>query len=1526
MALELYNNQKIQSKQLYCQAAGSDGSDGSIEGNHIRWSIFDYNRRLYYPMGDFSPDPFEDYVNLYQHQFEEGDLDEYSTILRPLESAPGFADAASAVWTYEYFPFYSQLGEFEANAMAGGMVNMLDSNTYTFMLAAEVNGTLKPLGQAVTVQRAETEDDIQFTWTDVQGAAYYRLYWLDSHDFNGNYAYWDIQPGPNQALWVQDILTLDPDAINPPKTALPQEEKKGVNNAIILTFLDKQQYSSLTGQYDPYTQYADIIENYTGAISVEILNKPAFAFVLEMESTSGTYSVNIETVSEINLDGNSAYTTSSRKQHNSVSSPDTAYVYEENIVKAIFQCNSCKPVKINLACYTDFIVWATANNQWTELGSFGLTDNDTTVGNRLMPNDIDDAWPRFRDGKKVKASNYQSKWSDTVNGLKKLVTNYVNDPEGSEIYTETPNLDDTEIEIFYADVMDLISFDYHAARMLGLGHIEPYTGTNRYIYLAEYLNEELINPSASSAVQHLYMSLPTGTSDSRLSVAPSAASPTYGVIFSDTSENPPKVTDNNGYSIYEDARFINLNISNSSFYPELTPFNTNGPQFSLGSSSVPVYSSAYYREQGQSWEVPDDLKDDEYQNSDNSDELVLLPFRSGTLLTHKLIEEGTFEYALFSINWFSRPSDLSSTISTGQTSFPVRNTLMPPVNFNAVYIQEEDPLIITSQYDQNRLADYKSSLSPGADYGLTRVTFEWNENHFRAYRFADKVEFLFKTNEPASISGVIKSTVPVGTDRIKVVSGSYALTIGNVTVSPELNFASDEHERFIGSYLISGKNQFPILDILEPEQTGDGPGFIIQKIKLVTGEDEEKEGDYKPSITYLVPVAGELFSVPENLNTTGNWDKILAKQVELIQFSTTTEPVKTGDTTTKDLLVSGIAGAVTIAEILDGTNRTGVYEALFSGNPLTAHPDSDVSWYKGSARVPTSLNNDILRSLEVWQITTDANSNLKLVIYDPFFQDSAVEIGTGANITIHFHPGYRVYLKPETGFGKDQIVPGQGERIRKTLLTGRSLDTTRSYSSAIANPSLIMGREIIEAAPVEEPLGAVFATRPDYYGMSSYTFAAQINTDGGRTPFGMLFHKANEGSILNALYLSETVKDIYENLGNPVGDVWFTTRWYELVNCITDVNGLFNEFNGYAFPNPDNNATDPDFDGATAPGTLVEDIKAVIRSVFTPMTSTPVIYDHVKPLSTHPLSPKDPVLKAVNGTSLAPSDSLFDPFPMVRKYTDTGNTFLKFTDYKLDGASNNFYFYYAVELDSNFKIDYGKSSPISKPIRLLNIKPAGKPGIKQIRTIPADPYASVLPGVQFEVNPYLPDEQVSKVKIFRTLNHADALSMRSMVEAVSVDIDGPLIDNFADFDFPPFGELIYYRLCAVREVLNEDEVLEEVLSMPSEIVMANVIDVINPEPPEISYTVGSTTSAPEILHDVELSWEPTAYNGKYYLYKMTSSGNWQKLDEQVSNSTMTYELDELLKEVDGETIYHHFKVEVENANGLLSIVENALVI
>lgn len=78
---------------------------------------------------------------------------------------------------------------------------------------------------------------------------------------------------------------------------------------------------------------------------------------------------------------------------------------------------------------------------------------------------------------------------------------------------------------------------------------------------------------------------------------------------------------------------------------------------------------------------------------------------------------------------------------------------------------------------------------------------------------------------------------------------------------------------------------------------------------------------------------------------------------------------------------------------------------------------------------------------------------------------------------------------------------------------------------------------------------------------------------------------------------------------------------------------------------------------------------------------------------------------------------------------------------------------------------------------------------------------------------------------------------------------------------------------------------------------------------------------------MKLIWEPTCYNGTYYLYKRAKGGHWEKIAEQHGNANLFYQdlaTSDLLngslskEDEDGSHLYHQFRVVAMNSAGLLS--------
>jgi len=256
-------------------------------------------------------------------------------------------------------------------------------------------------------------------------------------------------------------------------------------------------------------------------------------------------------------------------------------------------------------------------------------------------------------------------------------------------------------------------------------------------------------------------------------------------------------------------------------------------------------------------------------------------------------------------------------------------------------------------------------------------------------------------------------------------------------------------------------------------------------------------------------------------------------------------------------------------------------------------------------------------------------------------------------------------------------------------------------------------------------------------------------------------------------------------------------------------------------------------------------------------------------------------------------------------------------------------------------MQFWQRSEIAGPIRLINSLPPEKPQIKKVTSQLANSVLNIPTAVKFEINNYLPADNVCAVKLYRTTNAVDSKSIRTMKlvntfeqdlqanpQITFADIINNLQDDFSDLQFsPPYGDPLFYRLVALRKIKNEQGFDEYIPSEPSDIILSSVVDVLNPEAPALSYEASGIDSN-NILPDVVLKWEKTAYNGKYYLYKMNSSGNWVLVDTfKTNDSHLLYEIGNLSKkDEDDNTLYYRYRVKVENSSGLFNLTEKELTI
>ncbi len=675
------------------------------------------------------------------------------------------------------------------------------------------------------------------------------------------------------------------------------------------------------------------------------------------------------------------------------------------------------------------------------------------------------------------------------------------------------------------------------------------------------------------------------------------------------------------------------------------------------------------------------------------------------------------------------------------------------------------------------------------------------------------------------------------------------------------------------------------------------------------------------------------------------------------------------DGTVTERVIGGLTGNATITEFPDrdagGTpilgSHTGVFEIVFDALVLRSHVDPSIDWYRGTVRVmedaalfPTSgsptYREPERKVLNIWE-TDRSGTTLRLVVFDPTFNPSStfnprtdyMPIQTGSGVEVNVHPGYRLSLRADTSggnnFQESVILPAAGAGSKKTAMAARSADTSLANTvSPLTPPVVLLAQEIRDPVPPGIPGGPIFATRPDFYGKATYTFDVAVNN-----PYALVFYRGSDRGILSALYKPSTVSTILADLAalqSPDAD-FTTNRWSDLAQGVTDSTNQFPEYvpGGYRFPVPDNDKyvlPHPDpavkvrpFASGTLPGLIVDAVRTAIEGSFVPLTEQPLIYSYLTAGTV--TSGRPPTVRDSGGTILLPGDAGYDPWPMAVRLPSSG---VRFTDYALDGASASRYFYFGIELSN--RMQRSDRGPIAGPVTLVNSSPPVAPAIRDVVVRSANPVLGLPTRVIFTLNEYLPTESVTRLQLYRTTDELSARTVRGMELVKTVEVGKELVDDFPGLEFPPFGETLCYRVVALRRFLNEDGAEEFAPSWPSEIRRLRLIDDVVPPAPVPSFSFGvPPPGPPDELPGVSLSWNRTAWNPRYHVFKMNPLGNWVKVHTLESNSaTVTLDLattdlgtNVLTKRTaTGKVLYHRFKVVAENSSGLLSKEEKPLVI
>ncbi len=887
-------------------------------------------------------------------------------------------------------------------------------------------------------------------------------------------------------------------------------------NGVVMSFPDISRYDRARADgHEEGTR--DFLTAYGGIMEISVEDKLMFSVSLIMGSTGTEGGIcHMETVSYTrNADGSAVDSfISNRRTFDAMAdcllSEDGSFLTQENMDLLLlegqlqtlrltaenigyvrFRAERCFPVCIEVETYEDYMTGINASGGWIEIASLGLSADDAEVRARLGTESAVEAWPHYI-GSTVKVANYMDKWSGK-GGLKEAVTDYV-----STAYRPEDDIDNYGMPLHA--LIKLVAMDYHVARMLGLGHIDGTAAVGtEYIYAAQYGDD-------------VYMTVPL-TVDTEVAVdVPVQCGLTYGLKADNGTENPMLLTDANGYYKDNNARAVNLSVIQKQLYRPLEAFFYTETEFAFVHRALPVLYGIKYREASSSvWE---ELSvDPDYTDSSGYAEPapVVGTTGVGTLYTHIEKNAGRHSYAVYGIDWFGRPTALSNVETTDETSFAVRNTLMPPLNFSVQIIQKEETLMLTTAKEQTLLEELSAA---GSDTTLVRVTFDWNNINNSVYWYGKQVEFFFRSREIRQIRGKIASVSQLEGHRCRVTAEGYTLYSESPSREVIPAIGDDECTDFVGSIFSSDGIGYMVESVMSE---GGLPVFTLMAVSRsnVFGNTEEGDGSIRTE-TYQFPRKGSYFFISENTASSGVWDSQLSAVAVIEKFSDHEETVETDDIMTSTGItartvekVGGVFEKAVMTEHLeltdDGANAfQGLYDIVFDGYILPANPNAALhgEWYKGTVRVKD--NEGKIQTLDVWHIDTTGET-LKLLVCDASYKERVEGFPLGISMDVNFHPGYRLYLTADAaaGFDASNTMPNGENDSRKTYLACRSADG--ELKSYISQAAVVYARRIYEVKAPRSVNGMGYAGRPDFYGKSAYTFDVEVDTTGGRMPYMFMF-------------------------------------------------------------------------------------------------------------------------------------------------------------------------------------------------------------------------------------------------------------------------------------------------------------------------------------------------------------------------------------------------------------------------------------
>ncbi|PIF60075.1 hypothetical protein [Flavobacterium sp. 2] len=1528
-------------------------------------------------------------------------------------------------------------------------------------------------------------------------------------------------------------LTQNPNVVDN-KKALWIYKTENPQRSVYVNFIDDKKYKFVKLSIDPLTNAVAFMQAYgNSVIEIETKTDLFFAAELNFSSSNASKSVKLETLSVAENKITATKNVSNRKTYDSAQLNDKIRLVAENGRTIRFKANNCILNSIQFEFYSDFITNNNVNGNWILKEKYGLATDDFKVFEQLEPklNAVHGKWLKFNDGEYVNIKNYKEKWNRPTNenditdeNIKDIVSKYIdlsksdnprgekdipfgdripiNDPKEGEVQEYADNL----TKISYLDLLNIAANDYHVARMLGLGCLdldeEVYTG--EYVYLTEYTTfGSLEEGIEGKEIQHLSMSIPTSVNTERLPLPVQLSKIVPGLNF-DSDENPnARITDPEGYSFDGKKRYVSLFMEDVMDYDTANPYSKNdffksSLEYDGSTFTFPVYLGIDHKIASESkWKSPELSHDVEYKSVDENlkeskHETVPInipePGKSVLNAIQEQTGDHTYIYQGYGINIFSRAAS-GRQISIRSDIKPTNN-LMPPSNINALLVTEENPLLFTSQSEQQLL-----DKITGADKTLVRIMFDYYSSqellsypvpeeisieeaetnsqsifpddkeiladHFKLYykdglpeveygeiesienKSADNLTAIVKIREYRSISS--GQQIKVGLDNSnKTRFDGGILTLGDqnyIIQNIEVKLKKDENANDVFNYALIKVLKKEVTDKLHADGDATIDSEQIQDINLpesrlctLVQNMQTVSNWHQPQIDFTIQYPESLNTIHrevidhtnengENLQvekTRGVWNNAVIERV----FEDSYEMDQNGE---YKLDEDG-----NLIPLLTERKHLGLYKIIFRNFNLPQHlqfkseRENSVEWANGIVRLFTKnafkAGNPVpVKSRKEFKVYKTENigttGDLVLYIDDPDFKLGNYVTQTMANDydeilgakdgsrkenvppsypndyvsqSLNYYPSYKVYLyaDPVSGITKENIQPRENESTHYSSFGISTYSKTAiGYKSKISIPCPMYAVKVEKTEKPEEIIGgSLYATRPDFYNRSTFTFTTKYTEE--RKPYGLLHYRANDEDLLNALYKPTTVTAIREELNKLGGndEIDFNDRWADFL----DFNGLAargrygffpkNEpVENYQFPLPDNDefialindfikwhnqtqgTQEPTITSITSlnqvlishavqePMLAVYFIEQAINNAFVPLTEIPVIYEHIKGNDYVPVYKKQ-TIKDKNGNALKPTDADFDIAPMMKVVNETENR-VQFTDFNLDGNSQNIYFYAVREMD--IKMNFGEFSDLLGPVKLVASTPPKTPEIKRIMPILENKVLGIMPAVQIELNAYQPEYKIRKINIYRASTMLEAQSIRTMKlakeivineDTLSADFENvwTVYDDFENLEEVPFGDGLFYRITVSKQIeyadtesTTENPIInvDYAPSQPSKITATVLVDSVSPESPTVEATGILTGTNGGILKPIVFNWNKTVYNGKYHLYKMNNQGNWEKIHEISTNfenvvlplQQTKLKTDELIiKNENGDRTYHHFKVISENSSGMLSSDEKIL--